>query len=342
MSRGSRAVARASLALAIFAAGAQAQSIIVQIANPQADSIPPAPNIAVFAVGAPPAGAPYRIRLRMARDAEFRQVFYDSSLTGESRTFTIDSLLTEHMVIHMRAQLIDRANTIVADTTLARPILGWLQLLDPPQQKLTNLSTTRPQFRWTSPPITFLWEYDLKVINTHTGDEAYFGKGLTSNSRTLETALEANTPYAWQVTARKQGGPGGTEVTVKSVGTFIISVGDRPTATIAYQNFPNPFGRGISPTTCFWFDLDTLSQVRLTIYSLNLHRVRNLIPGSSGTSSFVPGIYGRSNENEKGCDMLFSWDGRDDNGRFVPAGIYIAEFRANGQTTTKKIYFKGP
>lgn len=342
MSRWSRAVARAFLALAIFAARAPAQSIIVQIANPQADSIPPAPNISVFAVGAPPAGAPYRIRLLMARDAQFRQTFYDSVLAGLSATFTLDSLLTEHMVVRLRVQLIDRANVIVGDTTLARPILGWVQLLDPPpQQGVTNLSSRRVQLRWTSPPITFLWEYDIVVTSTKNGTQEFFQKATTSTAATFDA--EANTSYTWQVTARKQGGsPGSTEVTVRSPGTFVISTSDRPLATVAYQNFPNPFGRGISPTTCFWFDLATLSQVRLTIYSLNLHRVRNLIPGSSGTSSFIAGIYGRSTKNENGCDMAFSWDGKDDNGRFVPAGIYIAEFRANGQTTTKKVYFKGP
>jgi hypothetical protein len=340
MSRGSRAVARAFLALAIIAASGQAQSIIVQIANPQADSIPPAPNISVFAVGAPPAGAPYTVRLIMARDAQFRQTFYDLPRPLESATFTVDSLLTEHMVVHMRVQLIDRANAIVADTTLARPIQGWVQLLSPPPQPTTNLSSRRVEFRWASPPITFLWEYDFTVITKGDGRPARSFPKITSNSQTVD--LEANTSYTWQITARKQGSPGGTEVTVRSPGTFIISTSDQPTATVAYQNFPNPFGRGMSPTTCFWFDLATLSQVRLTIYSLNLHRVRNLIPGSSGVSSFIPGIYGRSNENKEGCDMQFSWDGRDDNGRFVPPGIYISEFRANGQTTIKKIYFKGP
>ena len=340
MSRGSRAVAGASLALAIFAAGTQAQSIIIQIANPQADSIPPAPNISVSAVGAPPAGAPYSVRLLMARDAEFRQQFFESvrSLGGEP--FTVDSLLTEHTVVHIRAQLIDRTNTIVADTTLARPVLGWVRLLDPPPQPTTNLSNRRVQFAWASPPITFLWEYDFAVINKRTGIQAEFRPKVTSTTQTVD--LEANTSYTWQVTARKLGTSGGTEVTVRSPGTFIISTSDQPLATVVYQNFPNPFGRGISPTTCFWFDLATLSQVRLTIYSLNLHRVRNLIPGSSGTSSFIAGIYGRSDNNNLGCDMAYSWNGKDDDGRFVPAGVYIAEFRANGQTTIKKIYFKGP
>jgi hypothetical protein len=336
-------MAGAFVALAIFAAAAQAQSFIVQIANPKADSIPPAPNISVFAVGAPPAGAPYNIRLLIARDAAFRQpIFPDKVLTGvESGTFTVDSLLTEHTVVHIRAQLTDRAGAIVADTALARPIQGWVQLLNPPpEQSLTNLSDRRVEFRWASPPITFLWEYDLTVIEKRTGDPAFRAEKITSTSQTFD--VEASTAYTWQVTARKLGSSGSTEVTVKSPGSFIISTSDQPLATVAYQNFPNPFGRGISPTTCFWFDIGSLTQVRLMIYSLNLHRVRNLIPGAAGTSSFLPGLYGRSASNPKGCDMSYSWDGRDDNGRFVPAGIYIAEFRANGKTTTKKIYFKGP
>jgi hypothetical protein len=336
-------VVRAGLALFTFAAGLEAQSIRLNVSPVQADSMSPAPNVTVTASPIAPERGPYSIELVMSRDAEFRQPFYQQRRPGvESGTFTVDSLIPEHILVYIRAQLIDRNGAIVAEDRQLHPVLGWVQLLDPPPQRLNNPTTRRPQFRWASPPITFLWEYDLAVINTRTGNQDFFAPKITANSFTFPDPLEANTSYTWQVTARKQGTPGGGEVTVKAPGTFVISSTDQPTATVAYQNFPNPFGRGISPTTCFWFDLDRLSQVRLMIYSLNLHRVRALIPGAFGTSSFLPGIYGRSAENGQGCDMRFSWDGRDDNGRFVPPGVYIAEFRANGQTTTKKIYFKGP
>jgi hypothetical protein len=81
----------------------------------------------------------------------------------------------------------------------------------------------------------------------------------------------------------------------------------------------------------------------LTIYDLRLRRVRSIVPGAIGDGSLAAGAYGRAVDVQSGCDTRLSWDGRDDNGRFVPPGVYIAEFKADGRSiTTKKILFKGP
>src|SRR5262249_12518750 len=136
---------------------------------------------------------------------------------------------------------------------------------------------------------------------------------------------------------------GSKEVTVKSVGTFVIESATQPTLTLFYQNFPDPFGRGQrSPMTCFWFDLDRPSTVQLAIYDLRLHQVRSIVPGPIGSGTLPAGAYGGQNvDATSGCDPRLAWDGRDERGHFVPRGVYIARFVANGKSTVIKMVYSG-
>jgi hypothetical protein len=143
------------------------------------------------------------------------------------------------------------------------------------------------------------------------------------------------------VTARATNGGSKDQIVVASPGTFVIQTAECPTATIFYQNFPNPFGHGaMSDVTCFWFDLARDADVKLTIYDIRLRVVRSIVPGTS-SGHFASGAYGRQGGSGGGCDPHFSWDGRDNTGRLVPSGVYIAAFEADGVRTTKKILFLG-
>jgi flagellar hook assembly protein FlgD len=42
-----------------------------------------------------------------------------------------------------------------------------------------------------------------------------------------------------------------------------------------------------------------------------------------------------------GCDPAFEWDGRDDRGDQVPAGVYLVRFKAEGVESVKKVVFRG-
>ena len=127
-----------------------------------------------------------------------------------------------------------------------------------------------------------------------------------------------------------------------SRGTFVIQSIDCPSTTIAFQNFPNPFGRGaISDKTCFWFDLGHRSQVKLIIYDIRLREVKHLVPGLL-PAVLDSGAYGRQAGTDSGCDPALLWDGTDDRGRRVPPGVYVEVFEADGRRETKKLVYKGP
>jgi flagellar hook assembly protein FlgD len=94
--------------------------------------------------------------------------------------------------------------------------------------------------------------------------------------------------------------------------------------------------------TCFWFDLARPSKVRITIYDIRQREVRHILPASSSVDA-TNRFGGRENiDAQTGCgDNRFTWDGRDDGGRFVPQGVYLAVFEADGTRSSVKIVFKG-
>ena len=56
------------------------------------------------------------------------------------------------------------------------------------------------------------------------------------------------------------------------------------------------------------------------IFDLSGRVVRTLTQGAQG-----PGTY------------QIEWDGRDDNARYLPAGVYLARLRANQQSVSGKV-----
>jgi hypothetical protein len=254
--------------------------------------------------------------------------------------------MPERQIVYFRARLTNVQGTVVAQALAQHPVRSWLRLVSPIGGTPTIVNTRRPRFVWSSPPITFppgLWVYDLSVVNTANGSRLLRG-GLSDTSFTFTDSLESNTSYRWEVHARAQNGPPSDQVTVVSSSTFVVASAEQPTFTLFYQNFPNPFGRGTRSTfTCFWFDLARASPVTLTIYDIRLREVRHIVPGPIGAGSLPLGSYGRENLGEQtGCDQRLAWDGRDDAGRAVPAGLYLAVFEAAGVRTSKKVLYRGP
>lgn len=114
-----------------------------------------------------------------------------------------------------------------------------------------------------------------------------------------------------------------------------------PPVTLLYQNFPNPFPILGQNATCLSFDLAAASEVQLEIFDLRGSLVRRLVPGSGLGPIVAPGRYGRSESGGAPCDSRLLWDGRADNGRDVPAGVYLYKLRANGVTQFRRIVFRG-
>ena len=344
-----RRVAAFLIAVAALAGSrAPGQTVSLAISAIIADSTSPAPFMTVTGFPTQPERGPYTLSLAIANEPTFRNPFFFKNADGNVATFTVDSLMPERVMVFFRARLVDAFGTVVAQATAQHPVRSWLRLVSPIHGPTTVIGTASPEFVWDSPPITLppgLWQYDISVINTQTGRRDFFKDGLSETSYTFPEPLEANTSYRWQVHARAVNSSGTSETRVSSPGTIIIASPGAPIVTLFYQNFPNPFGSNTrSMRTCFWFDLARPSKVKITIYDIRQREVRHILPASSVDATLPIGGYGRENiDTQSGCgDNRLSWDGRDDSGRFVPQGVYLALFEADGVRSSVKIVFKGP
>lgn len=83
-----------------------------------------------------------------------------------------------------------------------------------------------------------------------------------------------------------------------------------------YQNFPNPF----NPITSISFTLPVESGVRLEIYNLRGEKVRSLVSGYLNSGHYTE-----------------IWNGRDENGRPVPSGVYIYRLISDSRTLSRNM-----
>jgi hypothetical protein len=317
---------------------AQSVSVSLVVVN---DSISPAPQILVQATPGPPSLAPYNVTLEVALEPLFRAPFLVRASSDLSPSFQVDSLLPERTVVFFRARIFDRFGNF-REKISQFPVRSWLRLVSPTRSVNDVLFTRQPTFTWSSPGVTLPpgpWTYEITITNTANGQINQF----TANDTTFvpPTPLEACTSYRWSLHARMVNGPPSDQITANSPGTFVIQTKECPTATLFYQNFPNPFGGGLQPNTCFWFDLAHRANVSLNVYDLRGRHVRTIVPGLL-PAQLDSGAYGRQGGTEGGCDTKTQWDGRDAGGRNAPPGVYIAIFTADGLRSTIKILYRGP
>lgn len=84
------------------------------------------------------------------------------------------------------------------------------------------------------------------------------------------------------------------------------------------RNFPNPF----NPTTRIKYNLPSKSYIFLRIFNLKGELIRTLVEGEVG-----PG------------DQSVQWDGSDESGRMVPAGIYLCQMKSELSTKSIRMIF---
>jgi len=99
----------------------------------------------------------------------------------------------------------------------------------------------------------------------------------------------------------------------------VLAVNETPVRRIQLrQNLPNPFGT----RTSIGFDLVRREQVALRVYDVTGRRVRTLVSGSL----------------ESGSHHV-EWDGRDDRGGLLEAGLYFCRLDAGSVSETLRMVF---
>ncbi len=98
--------------------------------------------------------------------------------------------------------------------------------------------------------------------------------------------------------------------------TRIIQFDTSPHEFFLAQNYPNPF----NPSTMMRFGIEKRDKVSLVIYNLQGQTVRHLVQ-----QTMQPGVF------------QVEWDGRDNLGRVVPAGIYIYTLKTSEYNFTRRL-----
>ncbi len=290
--------------------------------------------------GVPGFATPVSFRVRVARDSGLITPLVDIALTAIQRYDLGRALKPGALFWRVDATA---ATGVTATSGLVGPLTvpPWATLTSLSDPAGVSTSELQPTFTWTSPAIASPpgpFRYDLFVHRLSApGAVEFAAAGLTDTSFRLPQPLERNTAYAWSLVVHA----GSDTSLVRSQGAFLVLDPSIPRATLLYQNFPNPFPTASRDSTCLWFDLAAGGPVELVILDLRGRPVRRFIPGPGFPSYLAPGRYGRGAAGGPSCDPSLMWDGRTDDGRDLPAGVYLYKFKAPGVILFKRIVFRG-
>lgn len=347
MTAPARGVARTLVALALtmsFARGAAAQpTVTLSGVAPGGPITHLTPTFVIDTAGFPAGDPIASLRLQVGVQSDLGgPPILDTTVFSAPASIRLPRPLPDDTPLYWRATARTGSGLEIASATAGpRVTIPWLALVSPDEPNGTTIGNRQPRLVWSagtvdSPPGPR--RFRVEVLNAGTRQVVAF-QTTADTSVVLPVPLEANTPYRWRVTARF--GPLDS-VTVESRATFVVIDSDAPLATLLYQTFPNPFPTSAAQSACIWFDLHEPTSVTLAIHDLRGALVRRLIPSNGLGSPLPAGRYGRqAGWGENGCDPRLSWDGRGQDGREVPAGVYLVRLRAGGTETVKKILYRG-
>ncbi|MGE5744728.1 MAG: S8 family serine peptidase, partial [Gemmatimonadota bacterium] len=293
-----------------------------------------------WTVGSIPGFAqPVSYRLRIARDSSLTPVTLDTVLTTPQ--VALPRPLQPGAPLFWQVDATS-ATGRTATTGPVGPITvpAWARLNVLADSAGSTTSEVQPTFRWSpaavaSPPGPFT--YDFFVRRTNTTVPQFTASGLTDTTYQLPGPLERDAAYRWGLVVRA----GADSAAITSPAPFLVLDAATPPATLLYQNFPNPFPTPTTAATCIWFDLAQPGEVTLEILNLRGGVVRRLIPGSDFPAFLPAGRYGRGNTGTGLCDPRLTWDGRADDGAWLPAGVYLYKLKFGGVIQFKRIVYRG-
>jgi len=278
-------------------------------------------------------------RLRIGRDSLFARPLLDTSFSGSTQ-YHEGTPFKPGSPVFWRVDA--TASGLSATTGVVGPITvpPWARLLTLNDSAGVNTDSLQPAFVWSSPAISSPpgpFQYDLQVYRVNQAIAVYGVAGLTDTTFRIPPVLERDAAYHWTLTVRA----GSDSSLVSSAGTFFVLDDSAPPATLLYQNFPNPFPAYGRDSTCVWLDIATPGQTELDVLDLRGDIVRRLIPNVELSGVLPPGRYGRGAAGGPTCDSHLTWDGRADDGRVVPAGVYILRLRSGATVLFKRLVFLG-
>lgn len=301
-----------------------------------------------WSVGTTPGFAgPVTYRLRIGRDSLFTKPTLDTTLTGVTQ-YLPRTAFKPGAPLFWRVDASAGAMSVTTGAVGPIRVPPWATLLTLSDSAGTTTDSAQPTFAWKAPGISTPpgpLAFDIQIYRTSqpfpnpgTPPFPIFGAaGLTDTSFRIPVPLDRNGAFYWTLTVHA----GPDTSLVPSAGIFVVLDDSAPPATLLYQNFPNPFPAAGRDSTCVWIDIATPGETELQVLDLRGGVVRRLIPNIELSGVLSPGRYGRGAPGASTCDPLLSWDGRADDGRYVPPGVYILRLRSGPTVLFKRLVFTG-
>jgi subtilisin family serine protease len=293
---------------------------------------------------------PILYTVQVARDSAFQNLVYADTVR-EANVFMARTPLPPTERAWWRVVATSEASGVTR-VSAPRPsfrVPPWVRLLTYNSPETVFTDSLRPTFAWaplSAPAPVGPFTYDVEVLSVATGLVVQVMPGLTTSTVRVTDPLLPNMAYRWRVIVRSRTGH---TATVESQAPFVVQSSEAPPATILYRPFPNPFPYFLTGDgTSVWFDLHRRGPVELNVYDLRGRLVKRMIPArpDCGIVWLSAGLYGRGSSQINtpgGVNCAFTrWDGSDENGRRVPAGVYIFRLRANGVTDVHRVLFQPP
>jgi hypothetical protein len=282
---------------------------------------------------------PVTYRLRVARDSSFQSPVVDTTLELEQFAWRRPVKPGAPLFWQVDATA---ANGATASTGRVGPIVvpAWVRLLTLADSSGAATTDLQPTLEWSpaavaNPPGPF--RYDVFVRQTGGAQQSIGVGGLTDTIFQLPTPLEPNATYRWELVVHAAADTS----LVRAPAPFVVLDASAPPATLLYHNFPNPFPTPTRDVTCIWFDLALPAAVTLEILDLRGGIVRRLLPNPDFPEVLPAGRYGRGATGGGLCDPRLAWDGRADDGRVLPAGVYLYKLKAGSVIQFKRIVYRG-
>ncbi len=300
------------------------------------------PDFSWSAGSVPGFAGPVAYHLRVGRDSAFATLPIVDTVTAATSYSLRRAVKPGALFWRVDATA---ASGVTATTGVVGPLTvpPWAALATLSAPGGANTADDQPTFAWRSPGVAAPpgpFRYDLTVrrsaVQFANLPEFAVG-GLPDTSYRAPKPLERNVTYLWSVVVHA----GSDTSLVRSAGVFMVVDSTIPPATLLYQNFPNPFPALGRDSTCIWFDLAVTGRVELAILDLRGNSVRRFVPGPAFPEVLPAGRYGRSGAGGPTCDPRLMWDGRANDGRDVPAGVYLYKLNAGGVIQFRRIVFRG-
>ena len=199
---------------------------------------------------------------------------------------------------------------------------GYVAHLAAHFQRLLNVDEAgkrvRVTFNGADAGIMTLGAVVNESYGTHAG--AFYTIALDANNdATFDVPYDLDGVYSLGFivgNAEKSGVNRQYTITVDIVDNDITDAGDIAPAFAMNGNFPNPF----NPSTTLKFSLGGTAATTLDLFDVSGHKVRTLL-----------------NTVLDAGEHSIMWNGRDDAGRELASGTYLAKLRSGDQVTTHKL-----